>query len=234
MNPTPKIVFFAIPVHAFLRLTRASHPELWPAMDAVSWDRGGDASYVTPHLFGAEAETLRTALGSLPDAEEHDVTRTYALSYTTAPESYDGYGTLMLGREGDERLVAIVKEHLNWQAAHYASGLYRFRPAAAPPAGAGAAPANDAADAQPVRPGVVVRFRGRSRRYVVATAERIGGTELYEVIALSGALKGCHATRVAADELERDVDQTIAFAGSAAGTLQRKYAEATHVERLAS
>jgi Fe-S cluster biogenesis protein NfuA len=41
-------------------------------------------------------------------------------------------------------------------------------------------------------------------------------------IALSGAVKGCYPSAVAAEEVERDVDQAVALTGAAAVTLRRK------------
>ena len=47
--------------------------------------------------------------------------------YTTAPESYDGFGTKTVGVVGydrgyDVRLVEIRKDHLGWHEGRYASG----------------------------------------------------------------------------------------------------------------
>lgn len=51
---------------------------------------------------------------------------------TSAPESYDGFGTFTIARGGADyagnrtplRLVAIQDESLSWQSGRYASGLH--------------------------------------------------------------------------------------------------------------
>lgn len=54
-----------------------------------------------------------------------NVEKTYKAFETTAPESYDGFGTLSL--LGDERLriVLIEERHLDWQLGKYGSGLFQ-------------------------------------------------------------------------------------------------------------
>ena len=54
---------------------------------------------------------------------------TYHLYETTAPSTYDGFGTRTLyGDDGETRYVLVVAEHREWQTMRYASGLYAARP----------------------------------------------------------------------------------------------------------
>jgi hypothetical protein len=53
----------------------------------------------------------------------------YVIRYTTAPKSYDGFGTIdcgVIARDGekDVRWVKIQEEHLAWQESRYASGMH--------------------------------------------------------------------------------------------------------------
>lgn len=48
---------------------------------------------------------------------------------TNAPEKYDGFGTFTIKRagqdlRGDLRVVLVRDQHLEWQRARYASGLF--------------------------------------------------------------------------------------------------------------
>lgn len=48
---------------------------------------------------------------------------------TTAPEDYDGFGTITLHRNSPElRWVLVRVEHENWQIPRYRSGLYSVIP----------------------------------------------------------------------------------------------------------
>jgi hypothetical protein len=202
------------------------------ALRDVTWgsrDTNDGQVLVTPPLGVEPAAQLRSVLAGAEGVTEVDVSAEYTVGYTTAPVDYDGFGTLSLGVEASERVVAIRTEHLNWQASRYASGLHRFRPAAPPP-NAEPAPAPETgttaeAPAGPPRLDLdtVVHLRGRTRRYVIVRVETIGETRVFSMVALSGAAKGCYPSAVPADELERDADQTVAFKGAAAAALQRKY-----------
>ena len=187
-------------------------------------------AFESPPLRAAEAAELRAVFADVEGVAEVDITGDYVVGYTTAPESFDGFGTLSVSVEGGERLVAIRKEHLNWQAARYASGIHRFRPAepaaenvGAPPAEPSAAPVEANGPAPSVSVGTVVHMRRRARRYVVVRIETVGGTRRLGMIALSGSLRGCYPTSVLPNDVERDPDQTVAFTGAAALTLQRRY-----------
>ena len=48
----------------------------------------------------------------------------FALVHTTAPDVYDGSGTLTIYREPKSRYVLIPVEQLEWHLCRYASGLY--------------------------------------------------------------------------------------------------------------
>jgi hypothetical protein len=58
--------------------------------------------------------------------------RTPYMAYeTTAPEDYDGFGTLSLHKNvtpGDPRWVLIRTEHESWQTLRYRSGMYSVTP----------------------------------------------------------------------------------------------------------
>lgn len=70
---------------------------------------------------------LRGAVGDPPHLVE-DISDRYRLLRTRAPKSYDydyclDVGT-MPGKYGEERLVAVPKEHEGYQSARYSSGMY--------------------------------------------------------------------------------------------------------------
>jgi hypothetical protein len=187
---------------------------------------------VTPPLGAAEATALRSVFAGAQGVTEENATGEYTFGYTNAPESYDGFGTLSLSAEGDERLVGIRNEHLNWQVGRYASGLRRFRPVVASPV----SPAPDATEpsremATPaIGVGTVVHVRGRARRYVVVHVETFGEARRLSMIALSGSVRGCYPTAVSLEDVEPNADQTVAFTGAAAETLRRKYQETRRPE----
>jgi len=54
---------------------------------------------------------------------DHEVT--YTALETTAPESYDGFGSFTIEASADRRLVAVPTDVLEWQRGRYLSGLYR-------------------------------------------------------------------------------------------------------------
>ena len=219
-------------LHALL----SGNPERRRALRAVTWgsrDTEGGEVLVTPPLRAEQAAELRTVFAGAEGVTEVDATGEYTFGTTSAPESYDGFGTLSLGEEPDGRLVAIRMEHLNWQAGRYASGLHRFRPTSPAPATAEtsapeASVPNPEATAPPPPLGLdsVVHFRGRTRRYVIVRAKPLGEVLRFTMIALSGAVKGCHPIGVSLEEVERDADQTVSFSGAAATALRRKYEEA--------
>jgi hypothetical protein len=224
-------------LHALL----SGNPERRRALRDIEWgSRDTQTSYVlvTPPLRAEEAVALRALFADAEGVKEVDVTGEYAFAYTTAPEVYDGHGTLSFtvspGAQEGERLVAIRHEHLTWQASRYASGLHLFRPVEPdpPPEAAGGAPAEPAgslsANAPPsvIGVGTVLHFLERTRRYVVVRVEVIGEETRVSMVALSGAVRGSYPTAVPVADIERDSDQTVAFTGAAATTLHRKYDEA--------
>jgi hypothetical protein len=225
-------------LHALLR----AHPDRRRALRAVEWGtRRTETGHVlvTPPLTAPEAAPLREVLAAAEGVTEIDAVPEFTFGYTNAPAVYDGFGTLTLREENGERLVAICRQHLTWQASRYASGLHRFRPAEPPvppaaPAGASPAPAAKA----PVRPafkaGGVVHFRKSPRRYVVASVETRPDGDLHELVALAGGMRGAHETDVEAREIVLDADQEVAFTGPSAGHLRGLYEAATRVVRLAS
>lgn len=71
-------------------------------------------------------------------------------------------------------------------------------------------------NASPFGFGDVVHFVGRRRRYVVVSVDRWGSMNL---VALSGAERGCAPSGHHADELALDDDQIIAFEGPLAQKL---------------
>jgi hypothetical protein len=224
-------------LHALL----SGNPERRRALRDVEWGsrdtETGDV-LVTPPLRAEEAVALRALFaGAEVGVSEVDVTGEYAFAYTTAPEVYDGHGTLSFtlspGAQEGERLVAIRHQHLTWQASRYASGLHRFRPVEPhpPPEAAGGAPAEPASADAAAPPsvigvGTVVHFCGRSRRFVVVAVEVVGEEPRLSMVALSGAVRGCYPTAVPVADVERDSDQAVAFTGAAATTLHRKFDEA--------
>ncbi len=61
--------------------------------------------------------------------KENPTNETAVIRYTTAPESYDGFGTrtlAVMGKvyENTIRRVEIKLQHLDWQECRYASGLH--------------------------------------------------------------------------------------------------------------
>ena len=67
-----------------------------------------------------------------------DIADQYRIGTTTAPKAYDGFGTLNLepgvatetdlGVVEKVRIIAIPKDHYEWQTARFYSGLYTFVP----------------------------------------------------------------------------------------------------------
>jgi hypothetical protein len=213
----------------------SGNPETRRALRFVEWgsrDTEAGEMLVTPPLRAEEAATLRAVFAGAEGVSEVDATGEYVFAYTSAPASYDGFGTLSVSVDGDERLVAIETQYLNWQASRYASGLHRFRPAAPAPtstepstATASVATVDPKAPQPTVGTGTVVHMHGRARRYVVVRIETFGDTRRLGMIALSGSLRGCFPTSVSPNDVEHDPDQTVAFTGAAAITLRRKYDE---------
>lgn len=71
-------------------------------------------------VHNVTATTCRLAIG---DGEV-----TLHLYRTTAPERYDGFGTVTLTTYDDERYVLIPEVALEWQLSRYGSGLYPVTP----------------------------------------------------------------------------------------------------------
>ncbi len=51
-----------------------------------------------------------------------DIEREYVVVRTTAPDSYDGFGTITVYRTRDRRFVIVDTRHLDWQLNRYGSG----------------------------------------------------------------------------------------------------------------
>ncbi len=70
----------------------------------------------------------------MPISEQIAAENGYLIRITTAPEAYDGFGTLTLemldtvtryaGSERQYRKIAVRPEHAEWQQQRYSSGLY--------------------------------------------------------------------------------------------------------------
>ena len=54
--------------------------------------------------------------------------RTYRLFETTAPDAYDGFGTVTYYRGDGSRFVLVDVRHAEWQAQRYASGMQAVLP----------------------------------------------------------------------------------------------------------
>jgi hypothetical protein len=166
-------------LHALL----SGNPERRRALRGVEWgSRDTDAGevFVTRPLPAEEAAALRSAFAGAEGVAEIDAAGEYTFGFTTAPESYDGFGTLSLGVEAGERLVAIRTEYLNWQASRYGSGLHRFRPATPAPV------SGELAEAPASRPPLPPRPPWASAR---------SSTSGSEPAATSSSASRCSATR---------------------------------------
>jgi hypothetical protein len=123
------VVRFAVGSSTVYSLLRGDHDEraaLWSVAWTAHETAEGEVLVAPPRGPEAAAE-LRRALSGAEGVTEVDVTSEYTLAVTNAPDSYDGLGTVSVSDEGDERVVAVHVEHLNWQAAHYASGIFRLQ-----------------------------------------------------------------------------------------------------------
>lgn len=113
-------------------MEKAGDHRLLPAVaDEATWGWNQDFGMDSGPALPAQSERIRSALKSMdPDCSgwsETDITSTYEVFTTTAPESYDGFGTLSCLVNGDgTRTVAIRHEHRAWQLMRYRSGLHRF------------------------------------------------------------------------------------------------------------
>lgn len=98
------------------------------------WLEGSDilelvSERVTVGAMQAIAEKL-IAIGVQYTVQDLEALYTHVA--TTAPDSYDGFGTTELftskTAEGKtERHLAVMKVHFEWQVTRYASGLYAYR-----------------------------------------------------------------------------------------------------------
>jgi len=77
-------------------------------------------------LGGPPKESMRLCI--IIDEDQPDV---FIIRQTSAPQSYDGFGTISLVDCGDPddkanyiRLVAIRPDHLEWQEGRYGSGMH--------------------------------------------------------------------------------------------------------------
>jgi len=65
-------------------------------------------------MEAAKTDTFKISIG--------DTEQNYILCTTTAPKSYDGFGTIEL-TTGAVRNVLIQEKHFTWQSSRYYSGL---------------------------------------------------------------------------------------------------------------
>ena len=81
--------------------------------------------------------------------------------------------------------------------------------------------------------GQVVRFSDsrRRRRYVVTSVQNFGGVETVNMVALSGAVRGCAPSAVKVSELTLDADQSVEFTGASAAYLRNRYGSAVALDR---
>jgi hypothetical protein len=224
------IVRFAL-AESTLHAALSSGPEARRALRSIAWgSRETEAGevLVTPPALPARAADLRKVLAAIDGLTEIDATGEYTLGYSTSPEAYDSFGTMTVSADGEERLVAIRNEHVEWQVGRYASGLHGFRRLSPPPPPEPEGAREQLAPPAPtsIEVGAVVHFSGRVRRFVVVRVETFDSQPCLSMVALSGALAGSYPTVVPLAEVERDADQTVAFSGAAAGALRRKYEQA--------
>lgn len=128
-----RIVQFKIPVEQLDRLIEERPEATRRFYDAVeSLDRyqgfytSNPMSTTSKEFFVAE-QYLRSLVGDPPHLIA-DLTANYRLLRTRAPKDYD-YGYVieigkMQGEFGEERLVAMPQERVNYQSGRYASGMY--------------------------------------------------------------------------------------------------------------
>lgn len=65
-------------------------------------------------------ETIKVQLGDEPV--------NYVLGQTTAPQAYDGFGTISVLKTQDVRIVLVREEHFTWQNGRYNSGMFYLTP----------------------------------------------------------------------------------------------------------
>lgn len=88
----------------------------------LPWRRP-EAERVSDPLPPDQAQAWREKLEGV-DVSERDITADFVIGVTNAPAAYDGFMTTEVATLGDDRLVAMRREHAEtWQVPRYASGL---------------------------------------------------------------------------------------------------------------
>jgi len=129
-----RIIQFAIPYEDFIKKAGdgANRSTVEGIQENCKLDRDGDKWVSEPIAttsarFFVVEQYLRSLYGDPPHLIK-DVTAKYKLLRTRAPVAYDyGYvveiGT-MPGEFGEERMVAIPKESVEYQSGRYCSGMF--------------------------------------------------------------------------------------------------------------
>ena len=52
------------------------------------------------------------------------IEKNYFLRLTSAPRNYDGFGTIEIESNEDERIILIDSINIDWQEGRYTSGMY--------------------------------------------------------------------------------------------------------------
>lgn len=127
-----RIVQFKIPADKVEQWVESEKTAMRRLYDKCDLRQHGDfyesepMSTTSAKFFECE-QYLRALAGDPPHLIE-DLTASYALLRTRAPQSYD-YGYCieigkMAGEFGEERLVAMPKKSVDYQSGRYASGLF--------------------------------------------------------------------------------------------------------------
>jgi hypothetical protein len=130
-----RIIQFALPYEKTIKLADEDSPHrrtVERIQKITRIDRDGDA-FVTPPmattsaLFFEVEQLVRSMFGDPPHLIR-DLTAKYRLLRTRAPESYDYGYVIEIGRVtgefGEERLVAMPQERVEYQSGRYSSGMY--------------------------------------------------------------------------------------------------------------
>ena len=98
----------------------------WPVrVEAIDLERGAVSvieCLPNPRSYDVRARALCLLPGSRPQTPT-------VIAYTTAPDAYDGFGTVTLSEAGlldrkPLRKVQIEQAHYDWQSMRYGSGMY--------------------------------------------------------------------------------------------------------------
>ncbi len=128
-----RIVQFKIDYEAFIKRAETRRDAVNAIQELTKIDRVGkhwlaEPMATTESRYFVIEQWLRSIFGDRIHWDVVDLSAKYKLLRTRAPQSYDyGYcievGT-MPGEHGEERMVALPKESVEYQSGRYSSGMY--------------------------------------------------------------------------------------------------------------